>query len=378
MALFLPVSRTALDVDVTSAGVRWRRLVEAGRIPAVTYEPFHIVAVDPLPENILDIFDKQIPKDGYRFDCPKRGGMDELAQLVPGANALVTRSALVTSDLIHRTGTNLQLVQVMGRLPDRVDLGAAQKAGVPVAVMPHGGAIAVAEHALALMLALSRKIVPGHQGVRSGAYQKRDLKPIKTSEWQFAFNWLGFQDVGELRGKTLGIIGLGEIGREVARRAKSFDMSILYYQRHRIPERYEQLLGVRKATLNDLLRDSDVVSLHVPHTPQTERILDARKLALMKPTSFLINTARGGLLDEEALAECLREERIAGAGLDVFVEEPLPVDHPFGQLKNVVLAPHTGGGSGGGQRKLIGQVLANIARVAKGKKPLHQVESGQF
>jgi D-3-phosphoglycerate dehydrogenase len=344
----------------------------------VTNTPFQIVVVDPLPENILDIFIKQVPPDKYRFSCPKKGDIAELGNLVSGANALVTRSRLVTSDMIQKAGKNLKLVQVMGRLPDRVDLVAAQKAGVPVAVMPHGGAIAVAEHTLALMLALSRKLLAGHHGVSSGAYHKRGLKPAETSEWQFAFNWLGFQDVGELRGKTLGLIGLGEIGREVARRAKSFDMSILYYQRHRIPERYEQLLGVRKATLDDLLRDSDIVSLHIPHTEETAKILNAEKLALMKPTAFLINTARGGLLDEEALTTCLREERIAGAGLDVFVEEPLPANHHLGQLENVVLTPHTGGGSGGGQRKLIGQVLENIARVAKGKKPLHQVESGQF
>ena len=344
----------------------------------MTYEPFYIVAVDPLPENIRDIFDMQIPREEYRFDCPEGTSTDELAHLIPGANALVTRHRLVTADLIQKAGEELQLVQVMGRLPDRVDLVAAQKAGVPVAVMPHGGAIAVAEHTLALMLALTRRIPWGHRGVAEGDYTKGDLKPSKTSEWQFVFNWLGFQDVGELRGKTLGLVGLGEIGREVARRAKSFDMSVLYHQRHRIPERYERMLGVRKATLNDLLHDSDIVSLHVPHTPETEKLLNAESLALMKPTAFLINTARGGLIDEKALTTCLREKRIAGAGLDVFVQEPLPENHPLGQLDNVVLAPHTGGGSGGGQRKLIGQVLENIARVAKGDGPLHQVEAGQF
>ncbi len=344
----------------------------------MTYEPFYIVAVDHLPEQIHDIFNKQIPRGEYRFDSPEGTSMDELAHLIPGANALVTRHRLITSDLIHKAGKPLQLVQVMGRLPDRVDLVAAQKAGVPVAVMPHGGAIAVAEHTLALMLALTRKILSGHRGVVEGDYIKGDLRPSNTTEWQFAFNWLGFQDVGELRGKTLGLVGLGEIGREVARRAKSFDMSILYHQRHRIPERYERMLGVRKTTLNDLLQDSDFVSLHVPHTPETERLLNAESLALMKPTAFLINTARGGLIDEEALTACLRDKRIAGAGLDVFVQEPLPANHPFGKLDNLVLAPHTGGGSGGGQRKLIGQVLENISRVAKGEEPLHQVEAGQF
>jgi phosphoglycerate dehydrogenase-like enzyme len=262
----------------------------------------------------------------------------------------------------------------MGRFPDRVDLVAAEKAGVPVAVMPHGGAIAVAEHTMALMLAVVRKIIPGHAGVVDGGYQTRGLEPAPTTEWQFAFNWLGFKDVVELRGKTLGLVGLGEIGREVARRAKSFDMSILYHQRRRIPERYEQILGVRKVPLEELLRDSDIVSLHAPHTPETEKILDRRRLALMKPTALLINTARGGLVDEKALVERLERRRLAGAGLDVFVEEPLPFDHPLIDLDNVVLAPHTGGGSGGGQKKLIGQVIENIARVVKGEAPINQVK----
>jgi phosphoglycerate dehydrogenase-like enzyme len=340
----------------------------------VTFEPFRIVVVDPLPERFSELFRVQLPPERFSFDCPESADSEELSALVRGARALVTRHHFVDSELIAEAGETLQLIQVMGRFPDRVDLAAAEKAGVPVAVMPHGGAIAVAEHTLALMLALVRKIVPGHTGVVDGGYQTRDLEPTPTTEWQFAFNWLGFKDVIELRGKTLGLIGLGEIGREVARRAKSFDMTILYHQRRRIPARYEQILGVRKARMEELLRDSDIVSLHAPHTAETENILSRRRLELMKPTALVINTARGGLVDEEALVERLEKRKLAGAGLDVFVEEPLPFDHPLIGLDNVVLAPHTGGGSGGGQKKLIGQVIENIARVEKGEAPINQVK----
>ncbi len=238
----------------------------------MTSSNFRIVAVDPLPDSFHDIFIKQLPSDKFQFECPKSDGDNELENMVRGAQALVTRHRSITSELMAKGGDSLKLIQVMGRLPDRVDLGAARKLGVPVAVMPHGGAIAVAEHAMALMLALARVLLPGHRGVAEGKYREHGLSPEKTSEWKFAFNWLGFSNVTELRGKTLGLVGLGEIGREVARRAKSFDMTILYYQRHRMPERYEHLLGVRKVSLEDLLRDSDFVSLHAPHTPATEHL----------------------------------------------------------------------------------------------------------
>jgi phosphoglycerate dehydrogenase-like enzyme len=226
---------------------------------------------------------------------------------------------------------------------------------------------------MALMLALTRKLLEGHQGVVAGKYRERQLDPALTSEYRFAFNWLGFPDVTELGGKTLGLVGLGEIGREVARRARAFDMSLLYHQRHRIPEEFEQMLGVRKVALELLLQESDVVSLHIPHTPESECLIDRRRLGLMKSSAFLINTARGGLIEEEALVQSLREGKLAGAGLDVFREEPLPADHPLLKLDNVILAPHTGGGSGGGQRTHISQVLENIGRVARGIAPEHLV-----
>jgi phosphoglycerate dehydrogenase-like enzyme len=344
----------------------------------VTIDPFRIVAVDPLPQKLRELFLQQLPSPIYRFQCPEGGEADELLRLVRGANALVSRYRMVSAELIAEAGAELQLVQLMGRLPDRVDLETARQAGVPVAVMPHGGAVAVAEHTMALMLALSRKLLAGHRGVVAAEYRERGLEPEVSSEWRFAFNWLGFSDVVELRGKTLGLVGLGEIGREVARRATAFEMTVIYYQRHQIPEPLEKILGVRHVILDDLLQEADFVSLHAPHTAETECLMDTKRLALMKPTAFLVNTARGGLVDETALVTCLREGRLAGAGLDVFVKEPLPADHPLLTMENVILAPHTGGGSGGGHRLHIRQLLANIARVAEGGKPLYLVESESF
>lgn len=236
--------------------------------------------------------------------------------------------------------------------------------------------MAVADHTMALLLALARKIVPGHRGVVEAKHEALGKTPAPTSEWSFAFNWLGFPDVVEINRKTMGLVGFGEIGREVARRARGFDMPVLYHQRTRLPPEWEQKLEARFAPLDELLERSDVVSLHAPHTDETASLVDARRLALMKPSAFLVNTSRGGLVDEGALAKALESGAIAGAALDVFVEEPLPRDHPFTKLPNVVLAPHTGGGSGGGQKLLIRQALENVARMARGEEPdnLERVE----
>ena len=229
---------------------------------------------------------------------------------------LLTRGRAVGADLIEKARGRLRLVHVLGRHPLQVDLAAARTAGVTVATMPHGGAMAVADHTMALLLAVARKIVPGHLGVASGAYEALGREPQPTSEWSFAFNWLGFPNVVEIHGKTLGLVGFGEIGMEVARRALGFDMEVLYYRRHPISEVWEKKLGVRRAPLEALLETFDVVSLHAPHTPETEKLLNRDRLAHMKPSSILVNTSRGALVDEEALAVALAEDRIAGAGLD--------------------------------------------------------------
>ena len=348
------------------------------RAEACMPETFRIAAVDPLPPRLKDLFLQQLPQMDVLFVCPEGPAIEELLALAAGAHALVTRQRRITAEIIAAAGPGLRMIQVMGRLPDRVDLQAAREAGVPVAVMPHGGAIAVAEHAMALLLALARKIVTGHAGVVSAGFRDRGLEPARTSEWSFAFNWLGFGDVVELRGKTLGIVGMGEIGKELARRAAAFEMQVLYFDLNRLPEPYERLLGARPAALDDLLAQADAVSLHIPHTKETEHIMDARRLSLMKPTAFLINAARGGLVDETALVACLREHKIAGAGLDVFEVEPLPAGHPLLSLENVVLAPHVGGGAAGGQRLLIRQVLDNIAHVAAGAFPRNVVSETSF
>ena len=288
-----------------------------------------------------------------------------LMDAAAGADALVTASRRIGCELIE-AAPGLRLIQVQGRAPWAVDLEAASAAGVPVSMLPHRGAIAVAEHAFALMLGLCRKVVPGHLGARNADYARLGMEPVRTTERKIAFNWLGYPDVRQLHGRVLGLVGLGAIGLEVARRARAFDMEVVYHKRSPLPREREPMAGVRYLPLHELLAVSDVVSLHVPHTARTEHIIDAKALGLMKSDAILVNTARGGLVDEAALLGALRAGQIAGAGLDVFLHEPLPEGSPLLAAPNVLFSPHVGGGTGGGQAGMARDVVANLVAAREG------------
>jgi phosphoglycerate dehydrogenase-like enzyme len=334
--------------------------------------PFHVVAADPLPPRFRDLFTSQLPDGGWHFSAPDTDDPGELAALTASADALVTRWRHVGEPVIAAGAGRLQVVQALGRHPFAIDVEAARRHGVAVATMPSGGCIAVAEHAMALMLAVARQTVPGHAATVAGAYRERGLSPVTTSESVIAFNWMALP-VSELRGRRLGLIGCGEIGQEVARRARAFDMQVRYTQRRRLALAHEAALEVEYAPLDTLVAGSDYVSLHVPHTAETDRLVDAALLARFAPEAVLINTARGGVVDEAALVAALTTGRLRAAALDVFVEEPLPAGHPLASLPNVVLAPHVGGGSGGGHKGHVRDALANIARAARGDALLHRV-----
>src|SRR2546427_364465 len=207
-----------------------------------------------------------------------------------------------------RAAPNLRLVQLLSAGYDRVDVEAARKAGVPVANNGGANAIAVAEHSLMLMLAVLKRLVRLHNDVVAGKWRTGNLAETR---------------VFELAGKTLGIVGLGNIGKKVARRAAAFDMDVQYYDIARLTEDQEDALGVRFVLFAELLRTSDVVSLHVPLDDTTRSLLGARELATMKPGAILINTCRGPVVDEEALLKALTTGQIAGAGRD------LEVSHRF-------------------------------------------------
>jgi D-3-phosphoglycerate dehydrogenase len=216
----------------------------------------------------------------------------------------------------------LGLISIWGTGTDNVDLTAAVARGITVTNTPGANAVAVAEHALALTLAVVKQLAPADRAMRQGGWP-RNLVP-------------------QLREKRLGIIGTGLIGREVAAMGKGVGLTVVAWTFH--PDAgLAARLGFRYVELDELLRTSDVLSIHLRATPDAHHFLNRERLALLKPGAVLVNTARGSLVDEAALVECLRERRLAGAGLDVFETEPLPPGHPLTTLPNVLLSPHAAG-----------------------------------
>ena len=253
-----------------------------------------------------------------------------------------------------RSAPNLKLVQLLSAGYDHVDVEAARKAGVPVCNNGGANAIAVAEHTLLLTLAVLKRLVKFHNDVVAGQWRKTEP---------------GEQRVHELAGRTVGIIGLGNIGKKVARRMAAFDADVQYYDIHRLTEDQEDALGVRFVLLPELLRTSDVVSLHVPLDDSTRKMISADQLALMQPTAILVNTCRGPVVDEDALHAALRDKRILAAGLDVMVEEPPKPNHPLFSLPNVTLTPHSAGPTWENWTARFRNGFDNIQRVAAGRAP---------
>jgi phosphoglycerate dehydrogenase-like enzyme len=254
---------------------------------------------------------------------------------------------------LYAAAPNLKLIQLLSAGYDRADIPAAQKARVPIANNGGANSVAVSEHALLLMLATSRQLVRQHGDVAAGRWRGNNLLALH-----------------ELRNRSLGIIGLGAIGKKTARLAQAFGMSITYYDIERLSEAEEDALGVRFRLLRELLAGSDLVSLHVPLNPSTQHMIGAAELALMKSTATLINTSRGPVIDEAALHDALSNSRIAGAGLDVFDVEPPAPENPLFGLNNVTLTPHMAGPTFESNKARVRNAFDNVQRVNRGAAPL--------
>lgn len=310
-----------------------------------------------------------IAPDFPRFElvCPGEG--EDVNQLASGdIVGLITQVAPVDAGLLARLD-GLQAVLKLGRSYFNVDVDAVRGRGLTFGAVPRKGPNCVAELALTLILSLSKDLLVSHQSVASGAYRQRGLRPEITAQWKMAFHWMHNTRVHEVQGKTLGIIGMGEIGCELARRASVLGMHNLYYKRTPLSAELERRFDAAYRDLETLLRESDYVCVATPHTPQTERMIGPKELSLMKESAFLVNIARGGVVDEEALIGALRANRIAGAGLDVFTYEPLPADSPLCRLDNVILTPHIGGGTGTNRALELADALREMERMLSGEKP---------
>ncbi len=250
-------------------------------------------------------------------------------------------------------GPNLKLVQLLSAGYDKADIEAARRAGVPVANNGGANSVAVSEHAILLMLAVSRQLIRQHTSVSAGRWRGNSTPRVH-----------------ELRGKTLGIVGLGTIGKKTARLAAAFGMEVIYYDIARLAEHEEDALGVRFRLLRELLRTSDIVTLHTPLNDSTRHMIGAEELALMQPSAILVNTARGPVVDETALYNALKDGVISAAGLDVFEQEPPQKDNPLFTLENVILTAHLAGPTFESNIARVRNAFDNVQRVQRGDEPL--------
>ncbi|MEW5916243.1 MAG: hydroxyacid dehydrogenase [Gemmatimonadota bacterium] len=260
-----------------------------------------------------------------RFRLTVKTGLkaDELRDAMAQCDAVLVRSATkITRDSLSRA-ERLKVIGRAGVGVDTIDVDAATERGIPVLTAPAGNTVSAAELTMALLLALARRVPAADRSMRNGEWDRKSFTGV------------------ELFGKTLGLIGAGRIGGEVAVRARAFGMKVLVSDPFLTPERVDAL-GVETAAVDDILTRADVLSVHVPLTAETEGLIGEKELAKLKPTAFVLNVARGGVIDETALLNALQNRKIAGAALDVYSQEPLPADHPFRALPNVVLTPHLG------------------------------------
>ncbi|MEE9161978.1 MAG: hydroxyacid dehydrogenase, partial [Candidatus Neomarinimicrobiota bacterium] len=285
-------------------------------------DPISSAGLEELARRGLEVVDLAAEKEPSTAGSAATA-IDRLVAELGTAHGWIVRSGTqVDAELLNRAD-NLQVVGRAGVGVDNIDMEVATLRGIVVMNTPDSGTTSAAEHTLAVMLALARNVQPGHGQVLAGQWDRQGLQGT------------------ELRGKTLGIIGLGRIGRLVMGFARSLGMQLLGYDPYARPGLLDadEIILVE---LEELLARSDFVSLHVPLNDETHHLIDARRLGQMKPTARLINCARGGIVDEDALATALGEGTIAGAAVDVFVSEPLPTDHPLLKAPHVLLTPHLG------------------------------------
>ena len=308
-----------------------------------------LVAVAGLEGRAPEVFER-LRRAGFELEFNREGralGEDQLIGRLPGVFATLAGSEPY-NERVFAAAPDLRVVARVGVGYDRVDVAAASRHGVAVAMAFGTNHEAVADHAFALIAALGCQLLPYHRKVLDGGWGGN----VHVSLWQ----------------ATVGIVGLGRIGQALARRCRGFEMRVLAYDPEIDPD-FAAQLGVELMPLERVLADADFVSVHAPHSPATDRIIDGPRLALMKPTAYLVNTARGALVDEAALIRALEQGQIAGAGLDVFETEPLPRDSPVRRFDNVLLTPHCAGTNTRSLVDMLDRCATSILDIHAGRSP---------
>jgi len=260
---------------------------------------------------------------------------------------------------ILQSAEKLKVISTFSVGYDHIDLDFAKENKIRVGYTPEVLTDATADMAFGLLLDSLRRISEGDRIIRKG----------KWKQIYGAYDYVGF----DLQGKTLGIMGLGRIGKTLAKRAKAFDMKIIYHNRNKFSRNEESKLGVKYVAFDKLITQSDIISIHVPHTKETNQIFDMKILKKMKKTAFLINTSRGKVVNEKDLVTALKQKIIAGAGIDVFETEPINKNHPFMKLENLVMAPHVGSSTKETRIQMAELTVKNLINGMNGKKPIYSV-----
>lgn len=292
-----------------------------------------------------------------KTDSPTKNVMIKKVKNVYGI--LCTLSEKIDSDIMDAAGSNLKVISTLSTGYEHIDICEATKRGIYVTTTGNILSEATADLTFGLILALSRKIVEGHLYVIDGKWQKGWAPDL----------FLG----SNIYGSTLGILGLGNIGTAVAKRANGFNMNIIYTNRHQLSKSIENKLNVTYVTFDQLLKNSDFLSIHTSFDKDNFHLIDSIELKKMKKTSFLINTSRGSIINEISLIKALKNKWIAGAGLDVFEKEPLPIQHELLKLKNVILLPHIGSATVQTRNQMSEVAAINLHNILSKKKPLYLV-----
>jgi D-3-phosphoglycerate dehydrogenase len=311
------------------------------RFTVIVTEPIHAAGIELLEESGVKV-----------ISLPPGADEASLQELAPEADALITRGGIKVTRETMVSSPRLRAVGVHGIGCDHVDLEAARELGKVVFNTPAALTETVAEMTLALMLALTRRVVSADKAVRAGEWSRKygDLRGT------------------EIMGKTVGIVGLGRIGSAVARRLKRFSVELIYHDMIGNPG-LEAEIGIERVGLDDLLRSSDIITLHLPYTPGTHHLISCREIGMMRDGARVVNTARGRIIDQEALVEALRLGKVAGAALDVFEEEPLDPGSPLASMDNVILTPHLGASSNEAMERMAVQVAEGALKVLRGMAP---------
>ena len=308
-----------------------------------------ILVSDPLAEEGLEVL-RQETEVEVKTDLTSQ----QLVETIGQYDAIVVRSGTKVTADVTEAGQRLRVIGRAGIGVDNIDVEKATERGVMVVNAPTSTVVAVAEHTMALLLATARHVPRGDASLRKGKWLKKQL--VGTT----------------VAGKVLGIVGLGRIGTAVARRARAFDMEIIAYDPYLTREQIEERGATPVSFLEELLKRSDFVTLHVTLTPETQGMIGTRELEMIKPTARLINCDRGAVVDEEALLKALEEGRLAAAGLDCFYEEPA-TDNPLCCSERVVATPHIAASTVEAQRDVAREIAQQVLTALRGERPEHLV-----